>query len=560
MKTGEPSLRFVSLKVVAVMLLLSSVVLAGCFDDEDPSAISDGPPAPPTPLPTAPPTPPHVPAPEPLPWHPSDGLSDLEITTIASPDGHAVPVSIYKPQIADNETQVPIILQSHGFTGSKATAPNAFLDYVAAGFGVVSFDQRGHGAATDTSSVGFMQPDLEVLDAIAIIDEISTWDWVLMENETTRDPYLGTIGGSYGGAFQLMTSIFDDRIDAMVPEITWHNITTALAPNGAIKSGWVDLFYLAGNTISPITFSDEFHRGFAWATATNELPAGQAPGVPDLVSEFNQASPQNYDQPPVPTLLVQGMTDTLFPLNQAVDNYDALTAAGADVRLYTHLTGHVLNSESLAPGNSPVPVGLQGVPGGRPCGEQEALDIAWHQKHLLGLDVPLGPRVCIALEDGSAVVGDRFPLPSTQMTDVSLAGPYPVVQAVGGTVIPIEAVVADAETVIAGIPTLRGSITSPGVDAIVYWSFQMLRADGILEHIVDDQVRPLRISGPNTGAIDFEMDLGGIGTRLQAGDTLYLVLSSIEPVFFGNSGRVPAGLVVEDLELRLPMVTQPVFA
>ncbi len=542
----------------SVLLLL---VGAGClgFGEDDPSAVSDGPAEPEEP-PIRQPNITVDPEPEfSWPHFPNEGYSDMVPLEIPSFDGHLVPATLYKPLIASNETQFPVLLESHGFTGTKKDTENAMLGYVAAGFGVVSFDQRGHGDARSTSAVGFMQPDIEVLDAMAVIDEIATWDWVLME--APGDPLLGTIGHSYGGAFQLMTSVFDPRIDAIAPEITWHNITTALAPNGAIKSGWVDLFYLAGNAQQSVTFNDDFHHGWAWATATNELPAGQAPMVPDLVTEFNEASPEMYPGTiNVPALFVQGMVDSLFPLNQAVWNYQELQSRGVDAYLYTHLAGHVLNSESLAPGNSPVPAGLQGAAGGRPCGEQEDLAIAWHQKHLLGLDVDLGPRVCIALEDGTAVIGDSFPLPTTEIHTVADAGPYPIAQAVGGTAIPIEVFVAETETVLAGIPVLRGSITSPGPDTIVYWSLVMVRDDGVMEHVIDDQVRPLRVKGPNTGAIDFEMELGGIGTRLQTGDTVYLMLSSLEPMYFGNSERVPSGTVVEGLELELPVVAQPVFA
>lgn len=538
------------------MLLVAG--LAGCFSPEDPSAVSDGPERPtdlPEPESSVPEPEPDVPA---WPHHPNTGISFLEDVRVASFGGHEIPVSIYKPEAASADVQFPVILQSHGFTGSRASSPDAFLEYIKAGFGVVSFDQRGHGDARATSTVGFMQPDIEVLDAMAVIDEIATWDWVLME--APGDPLLGTIGYSYGGAFQLMTAVFDDRIDAMVPEITWHNITTALAPNGAIKSGWVDLFYVAGNAQGSVTFNNDFHKGFAWAGVSNEMPAAQAPEVPDLVGEFNDASPENYPAPAIPTLLVQGMPDTLFPLNHAVWNYEAIKATGAPVQLYTHNAGHVLNTESLAPGQSPIPVGLQGAPGQRPCGEQVKLDIMWHQKHLLGLDVDTGSKVCIALQDNSRVQGSDFPLPGVDMVTYELGGPWPIVQAAGGTTVPFTLIEADAEVVLAGIPRLRGNITSPGADSIVYWSLQIVRTNpdyagdnlGVLEHIVNDQVRPLRTKGPNTGAVPFDMELGGIGVRLQAGDELRLVASSLEPMYFGNSERLPAAVVLEDLILELP--------
>lgn len=491
------------------------------------------------------------------PHYPNDGASEKTITTIESFDGHLIPVTIYRPLIADNQTQVPVLLQSHGFTGEKETDDDAFEDHIAAGFGVVSFDQRGHGDARSTSSVTFMHPDVEVKDVIAIIDEVSTWDWVLKEENDPTDPVLGTFGYSYGGAFQLMGAIFDDRIDALVPEITWNHITDALAPGGAINSGWVDLFYLAGNAQQSVTFNNDFHAGWLWATASNQLPAGQAPGVPDLVTGFDEASPKFYPEKMTqPTLLVQGMSDTLFPLNQAVANYETFAANGAPVRLYTHLGGHVLNTASLAPGTLPVEVGLQGIPGGRPCGDMTPLQIAWHLQYLLNVTKDLGPEVCFSLEDGSAITGDAWPIHDVNET-IAIATPAVVTAPAGAP--NLFDLGVPANTVVAGIPKLTGTITAPSADTIVYFSLQILRSDGLFEHIVNDQVRPLRLNTPANVAVDFEVDLHGVGLQLQDGETLYLVVSNVEPMYVANSNRVPSAAVLENLELTLPVVSNPQF-
>lgn len=503
-----------------------------------------------------------------IPHYPNDGTFEAEHITLTSEIGHEIPVTVFKPAVASAETPVPVLVHSHGFTGSRWTGSQA-APYVAAGFGVFSFDERGHGEARDDSTVTFMHPDAEVRDVIAVLDHIDSLDWVLRELDDPTDSVIGTMGGSYGGAFQLMTSIFDDRIDAMVPDITWHNIVEALAPNGAIKSGWVDLFYAAGNGFyagsevagafgdnyradwesqagKGVVFNNDFHAGFAWATGSNELPAGQGGVVPDLVTLFQEASPQFHtDGLDVPTLLMQGMSDTLFPLNQAVQNWERLTANGAPVALYTHLEGHI------APG-------IQGAGGGFPCGTVEDLTIQWHQQWLLDLPVGLEPSTCMSLEDGSTVTGDGWPLPGTEDVSYDVGGPWPMAQAVGGTTIPLYTLTAESDMTIAGIPRLTGTLTSPGPDTILYFSFKTMNTDGALEHIVNDQVQPLRIKGPNTGATAFDLDLGGIGIQLAEGDTMYFVVSSIEPMFFGNSERLPSGTVLEDLQLTLPVVSDAV--
>jgi ABC-2 type transport system ATP-binding protein len=532
---------------------LALVLLAGCFGGDKapgPAPIEQDP------VPTATTAPAPVPAAPRWPHFPNDGAVELIQVELDSFDDHKIPLTIHKPVVANATQQVPMVLHSHGFTGSRAQDPEAFKPLIAAGFAVASFDERGHGDSRDDSEVYFMHPDYEVQDVRKVIDHVAALDWVLME--APGDPLLGAIGGSYGGAYQLMTAIFDPRLDALVPEITWNDITEALAPNGAVKSGWVDLFYVAGNAQGSVVFSDDFHAGFAWATAANQFPAGQAPGVPDLYSRFKEASPVSYPGGiTIPTLLIQGMPDTLFPLNQAVANLRMLEAAGlpADqTALYTHLGGHVLSVNSLRPGTTPVPVGLQGQPGGKPCGELPDLQIAWLSKHLLGLPVDTGPRVCLALEDETTVVGPTFPLPGTTMQVFELGGPTPVLQGPAGPGLPITLFTAEAETIVAGIPTLRGKITAPGADTIVYFSLKVPARGDPFESIVNDQVVPLRISGPNTGAIDFALDLGGVGVRLMPGEELVLVAATVEPMYFGNAERLPGGTVLDGLVLELPIV------
>jgi ABC-2 type transport system ATP-binding protein len=552
--------------LLVASILLAMLPLAGCFGSADVGgALRDrdgGPAADPGALPPAEPirVPDDVgglPAAA-LPWFPSDGASERTTLEIPSFDAHQIPITVYRPLVANATQQVPILLHSHGFTGKRTNMDDGFKDLVAAGFGVVSFDERGHGDSKDDSEVYFMHPDQEVQDVIKVIDHVSTFDWVLMEDPATAagpsDPVLGAIGGSYGGAYQLMGAIFDPRLDALVPEITWNDIVEALAPNGAIKSGWVDLFYASGNAQQSVVFADDFHAGFAYATAANEFPAGQLPGVPDLRSRMKESSPVSYPGAlRIPTLLIQGMPDTLFPLNQAIANLRALEAFGVESALYTHLGGHMMATGATIPVSSPVPFGLQGQPGGKPCGTLTELQVAWHQDHLLGLGNWTGrPRVCIALEDETNVVGETFPLEGTIVQEFTLPGPTPVAQGAAGPRVPISLFTATQDTIVAGIPTIKGTITAAGADSIVYFSLQRADPASGLEAIIDDQVMPIRITEPVTSPRTFELDLGGVATRLKAGEQLLLVVSTVEPMYFGNAERVPGAVVLGDLVLGLP--------
>ena len=537
--------RLGALLAVAVLLPLAGCLGAG--KDKAPPVAT------PTPSPPAMNMTMAMPAPA-WPHWPSDGASNKTFLSIPSFDAHKIPLTIYRPLVADAQHQVPVLLHSHGFGGSRAKADDAFKPLVAAGFGVVSFDERGHGDARNDSAVEFMDPNYEVKDVSKVIDYLATLPWVLLDKP--GDPRLGGIGLSYGGAFQTMGAILDGRFDAIVPEITWNDITQALDPNGGIKSAWVDAFYASGNAQGTVKFDDSFHEGFAWATATNEFPAGQAPGVPDLYGRMKLDSPVSYPgKLTIPTLFIQGMPDTLFPLNHAVANLRMMEAAGAgaNASLYTHLSGHIFNTADLKPGTFPVDEGLQPPSGPRPCGNTTALETAWHEKYLLGLNVSTGPRVCLALDDATTVVGPTFPLPGTTMQRFDETSPTPVVQGPAGPPISISLMTAKDDTIVAGIPHLAGNVTSPGGDAIVYFGLEVPSRGGEAA-IVDSQFMPLRIAGPNAAAMPFSLDLGGVGLRLKAGEQLTLVASTVAPLYAANAEREPGGLVLNDLHLDLPIV------
>src|SRR5688572_8307414 len=129
-------------------------------------------------------------------------------------DGLGIAISIYKPAVAGSENKVPVILHSHGWGGSRTNSESAFANFLSAGFGVVSIDQRGHGQTGGTAHV--QNPDLEGQDINSVIDHVASLDWVKKDrdvngNEISNDPVLGAIGGSYGGGYQLITALTEIR-------------------------------------------------------------------------------------------------------------------------------------------------------------------------------------------------------------------------------------------------------------------------------------------------------------------------------------------------------------
>ena len=67
--------------------------------------------------------------------------------------------------------------------------------------------------------------------------ELCAADLRTIATESAGDPRVGMIGGSYGGQIQYAVARQDPRIDAIIPMITWNDLTYSLAPgNGSRRS------------------------------------------------------------------------------------------------------------------------------------------------------------------------------------------------------------------------------------------------------------------------------------------------------------------------------------
>jgi pimeloyl-ACP methyl ester carboxylesterase len=123
---------------------------------------------------------------------------------------------------------------------------------------VLSFDERGHGASQPQNGGGYarlIDPRAETRDAQVLLDW--AFDHAATYNLATepdsgipKDLVVGTLGYSYGGAFQSPLAALDERIDTLVPISTWHNLKQSLAAGDAIKQSWVQLLCLSADTPS----------------------------------------------------------------------------------------------------------------------------------------------------------------------------------------------------------------------------------------------------------------------------------------------------------------------
>ncbi|HEV2775488.1 MAG TPA: CocE/NonD family hydrolase, partial [Solirubrobacteraceae bacterium] len=140
--------------------------------------------------------------------------------------------------------------------------------------------------------------------------------------DAPSDPGVGVSGSSYGGAIQLATAAIDSRLDAIVPDVTWHNLGTGLFPEGAMKTFFAVSICRSGPAANGIP-------GNLFGPAAALLDRAAAPiktaCLESLGGTVNPASRQFFiDRTPpglrervnTPTLITQGTVDTFFGISR----------------------------------------------------------------------------------------------------------------------------------------------------------------------------------------------------------------------------------------------------
>ena len=219
--------------------------------------------------------------------------------------------------------RAPTILNGPGLGTAGNTDPNSLTivdDLVPGlvplrndGYNVVTWDPRGEFA-----SGGVLQldsPEFEARDVSAIID------WVVTQPATefppgSTDPLIGMVGGSYGGGIQWVTAASDPRVDAIVPVISWNTLNSSLYPTKAFKTAWSVLLLAAlvevGARINPELYS---------SVLTGSLLGVLTPSAQDLLTRSGPGA--LVSNITVPTFLIQGTADGLFPLQQSIEQREA---------------------------------------------------------------------------------------------------------------------------------------------------------------------------------------------------------------------------------------------
>ncbi len=296
---------------------------------------------------------------------------DMTVTAGTAPDDVRLDTTILVPDSATEAEPAPAVILAHGFGGSKASVRADAEELAGRGFVVLTYSARGFGDSS--GQIGLNSPDFEVADARAMVDLLAERPEVVQDG--SGDPRVGITGPSYGGALALLAAGYDDRVDAIVPQITWNSLVTAFFPNnagtpvagtpaagplavdGVFKKLWAGLFFASGTALDPAAlaaglqnarpssdaappdpicgrFRAEVCAAYGEAATTGQLSA-------DSAALLERSSPASIlDRITAPTLLIQGEADTLFPLSEADANARGIAASGTDVKVVWYSGGH----------------------------------------------------------------------------------------------------------------------------------------------------------------------------------------------------------------------------
>ncbi|MFF3498233.1 alpha/beta fold hydrolase [Streptomyces sp. NPDC003247] len=222
----------------------------------------------------------------------------------------------------------PAVLLGHGFGGSKDDVRQQAEELARAGYAVLTWSARGFGRST--GKIGLNDPQGEVADVSKLIDWLAKRPEV--ELDKAGDPRVGMTGASYGGAISLLGAGYDDRVDAIAPAITYWNLADALFPDGVFKKLWAGIFFNTGGGCA----------AFEPALCAMYQRVAES-GAPDDAARavLQERSPSAVaDRIDVPTLLIQGQTDSLFTLAQSDAAEQAISANGAPVDVDWIAGGH----------------------------------------------------------------------------------------------------------------------------------------------------------------------------------------------------------------------------
>ncbi|MFE1326229.1 CocE/NonD family hydrolase [Streptomyces sp. NPDC058741] len=492
---------------------------------------------------------------------------------LATQDGVRIDTSFFA---SGGDRRRPAVLLGHGFGGSKKDVRQQAEALAGDGYAVLTWSARGFGKSN--GRIGLNDPEGEVADVSRLIDWLAAQPQVELDDK--GDPRVGMAGASYGGAIALLAAGHDPRVDAVAPAITYWNLADALFPNGVFKKLWAGIFVNSGGGCQK--FEPALCRMYE-RVAESGTPDAEARDL--LEKRSPSAVGKNIK---VPTLLMQGQSDSLFPLGQADRAARAIRANGA-------------------------PVGVDWISGGHDGGDLETGRVqdrvrSWFDRYLKGDEsAATGPafRVSRTLGLGSGdgeprltgVTADRYPGLESERGSLALTGREqsfanpPGASPPGVSALPglggagglsqlsslgvgvsldfpgqfaaFESAPLSEDLQITGSPTATVRVKSTSGDAVLFAKLYDVGPGGTQPVLPSQLVTPLRVEGAEDGK-DVRVTLPAIDHEFGDGHRLRLVLASTDlgyaspaapatyTVSLKGDLQVPSGLGQLDSRAGLP--------
>ncbi len=474
------------------------------------------------------------------------------LTSVPDP-GTTTPVeicySLFRPAGTDDTNRVPMVLHSHGWGGARTTDPASFQSLTDAGYGVLSFDQRGFGASGGQAYVE--NPDVEGHDVRNLVALISDLTWVKQDGPS--DPRLGAIGGSYGGGYQFLGAFESLRhngkpiFDALAPEITWNDLSDSLAPEGVVRTAWAGA--LSAAAVPGDSLPHSVYKALVEGVATGTWPDGSIPGTENLEEFFEKNGPQwhvaNGRKLAIPVLLGQGTTDSLFPLQQGIENWKrAITKKARKRSIFVGYNGgHVLPAA--------FPQGINVT--SDPCSTQLAggsfrdLTIRFFDEQLKKKRTGLTGYGKLHFATPTSTCTTVKSVRATTTYDVGTVA----TTATAGLPLPFE--VAAGPLRIAGSPYLTGSLTALGVNNRAFYGLAV-GTSPLDAHLIQNNVLPINELLPVNGEAR-RIALPSVAIDIPAGQFLYVIASPISDTFVTMGSRTPGAVILQDTVVHVPVVS-----
>ncbi len=537
-----------------------------------------------------------------------------------------IPVTIdaelWKPDDASAVNPVPAIVHQHGFGGNKLNPEqrtNAAY-FASHGYAVVTVTAQGFGGSGGCIALDTIQYD--GANTIAIIDWLAAQDFIAKEAD--GDPRVGLMGGSYGGGHQGLVAIEDDRVDAIAPGRTWSTLQYSLVPNnafdpadpwdldgyeqGVFKQQWTTLFFAAGQA-EPARGNGGCNEAQRQQVYPGALPcAGFIPGVCEIYGQLTatgtsdevgralvatSARASRLDELTTPTIIAQGLPDTLFNPNETIADLLSLQARDVPVAVFWHSAGH--GGWTPAPGDGE-PYG--GTFDDTPERQAEFADTYWARRHLAWFDrhvrgdetVDTGPTFAwfrpwvdydVEATGGTSApaygTATAYPPPQAEQlvftldpADASLAAPGAAIEggassfvnpqggapaaysetantsspgAAGdqpateqpGQFAAFTTAPFDAPVEVVGVPDLRLHLAhdNPAQDAVVFVKLYDVAPDGTAT-LLRRQVAPARLTDEQLDAGPVDIHLVGTSWRFETGHAARLVVAATDTSYWNN--------------------------